>query len=139
MFPTKPYDPWSKRQMHALRHARTLDAATASGEHAGCFGWCMFDYPTHKDFGSGDRVCYHGVMDAFRNPKLAAAAYAYSSSTKGEITSVPAARDIIRFLKRTDERKETDEDTENSLVRHYRFVDGPARFFGGGGLPGVAH
>ena len=62
--------------MHALRHARTLDAAAASGEHAGCFGWCMFDYATHKDFGSGDRVCYHGVMDAFRNPKLAAAVYA---------------------------------------------------------------
>ena len=76
MFPTKPYDPWSKRQMHALRHARTLDAAMASGEHAGCFGWCMFDYATHKDFGSGDRICYHGVMDAFRNPKMAAAAYA---------------------------------------------------------------
>jgi beta-galactosidase len=84
MFPTKPYDPWSKRQMHALRHARTLDAAIASGEHAGCFGWCMFDYPTHKDFGSGDRVCYHGVMDAFRNPKLAAAAYA----SQGEETPV---------------------------------------------------
>ncbi len=82
MFPTKPYDPWSKRQMHALRHARTLDAATASGEHAGCFGWCMFDYPTHKDFGSGDRVCYHGVMDAFRNPKLAAAAYASQGDGK---------------------------------------------------------
>lgn len=32
--------------------------------------------------------------------QLAAAAYAYSSSTKGEITSVPAARDIIRFLKK---------------------------------------
>ena len=29
-----------------------------------------------KDFGSGDRVCYHGVMDTFRNPKLAAALYA---------------------------------------------------------------
>ena len=76
MFPTKSFDPWRRRQMHALRHARTLDAAQASGEHAGCFGWCMFDYPTHKDFGSGDRVCYHGVLDAFRNPKLAAAAYA---------------------------------------------------------------
>lgn len=76
MFPTKSFDPWQKRQEHALRHARVLDAAYASGEHAGCFGWCMFDYPTHKDFGSGDRVCYHGVMDAFRNPKLAAAVYA---------------------------------------------------------------
>lgn len=76
MFPTKAYDPWQKRQEHALRHARVLNAACASGEHAGCFGWCMFDYATHKDFGSGDRICYHGVMDAFRNPKLAAAVYA---------------------------------------------------------------
>ena len=76
MFPTKAFDPWQKRQEHALRHARVLNDAMADGKHAGCFGWCMFDYPTHKDFGSGDRVCYHGVMDAFRNPKLAAAVYA---------------------------------------------------------------
>ena len=76
MYPTKPFDTWQRRQEHALRHARVQDAALADGEHAGCFGWCMFDYPTHKDFGSGDRVCYHGVMDAFRNPKLAAALYA---------------------------------------------------------------
>ncbi len=76
MFPTKAFDPWEKRQEHALRHARVQAAAAASGEHAGCFGWCMFDYQTHKDFGSGDRLCYHGVMDAFRNPKLAAALYA---------------------------------------------------------------
>ena len=76
MFPTKSYDPWQKRQSHALRHARVLNDAIADGEHAGCFGWCMFDYPTHKDFGSGDRVCHHGVMDAFRNPKLAAFVYA---------------------------------------------------------------
>ena len=76
MFPTKPFDTWERRQEHALRHARVQDAARADGEHAGCFGWCMFDYPTHKDFGSGDRVCYHGVLDFFRNPKLAAATYA---------------------------------------------------------------
>ena len=76
MYPTKPFDTWERRQEQALRHARVQDAAVADGEHAGCFGWCMFDYPTHKDFGSGDRVCYHGVLDAFRNPKLAAATYA---------------------------------------------------------------
>ncbi len=76
MFPTKSYDPWSKRQEHALRHARVQNDARADGQHAGCFGWCMFDYATHKDFGSGDKICYHGVMDAFRNPKLAAALYA---------------------------------------------------------------
>lgn len=76
MYPTKSFDDSLHRQEHALRHARVLNAAYASGEHAGCFGWCMFDYATHKDFGSGDRICYHGVMDGFRNPKLAAALYA---------------------------------------------------------------
>ena len=76
MFPTKSFDPWQKRQEHALRHARVQADAMASGIHAGCFGWCMFDYQTHKDFGSGDRICYHGVLDMFRNPKLAAALYA---------------------------------------------------------------
>ena len=82
MFPTKSYDSWQKRQEQALRHLRVLNDAAADGNHAGCFGWCMFDYPTHKDFGSGDRVCHHGVMDAFRNPKLAAFAYASQSDAK---------------------------------------------------------
>ena len=84
MFPTKSFDSWAKRQAHALRHARVLGDAMADGQHCGCFQWCMFDYPTHKDFGSGDRVCYHGVMDAFRNPKLAASIYA----SQGEETPV---------------------------------------------------
>ena len=82
MFPTKSFDPWSKRQEQALRHARVQNDARADGEHAGCFGWCMFDYATHKDFGSGDKICYHGVMDAFRNPKLAAALYASQGETQ---------------------------------------------------------
>ena len=76
MFPTKAFDPWQKRQDHALRHARVIDDAMADGAHLGVTAWCMFDYATHKDFGSGDRICYHGVMDPFRNPKLAAAVYA---------------------------------------------------------------
>lgn len=93
MFPTKSYDPWLKRQEHALRHGRVLNGAMGSGEHAGSFGWCMFDYPTHKDFGSGDRICYHGVMDAFRNPKLAAALYA--SQGEGEpVLEVASSMDI---------------------------------------------
>ena len=82
MFPTKSFDSWEKRQEQALRHLRVQNDAALDGEHAGCFGWCMFDYATHKDFGSGDRVCYHGVMDAFRNPKLAA--YAYASQGEGK-------------------------------------------------------
>lgn len=76
MYPTKSFDDGPHRQEHALRHVRVQNVAYSSGEHAGCFGWCMFDYQTHKDFGSGDRICYHGVMDMFRNPKLAASVYA---------------------------------------------------------------
>ena len=92
MFPTKPYDTWEKRQEHALRHARVQGAAFTSGEHTGCFGWCMFDYATHAEFGSGDRICYHGVMDSFRNPKLAAAVYA--SQGEAPVLEVGSSMDI---------------------------------------------
>ena len=93
MFPTKSGDTWQRRQEHALRHARVQDDAASDGGHVGCFGWCMFDYPTHKDFGSGDRVCYHGVMDAFRNPKLAA--YLYASQGEGKpVLAVGSSMDI---------------------------------------------
>lgn len=76
MYPTKSYDWEEHRVQHALRHANVLDAVAGEEAIAGSFGWCMFDYNTHKDFGSGDRICYHGVMDMFRNPKLAALVYA---------------------------------------------------------------
>ena len=76
MYPTKAFDNEERRSEHAIRHANVLDAVTGQPDIAGSFGWCMFDYNTHKDFGSGDRICYHGVMDMFRNPKLAANIYA---------------------------------------------------------------
>ena len=76
MYPTKAYDCEEHRAEHAMRHAKVLNDVNANQDIAGSFGWCMSDYNTHKDFGSGDRVCYHGVMDMFRNPKLAAFVYA---------------------------------------------------------------
>ena len=76
MYPTKAFDNEERRGEHAIRHANVLDAVAGQPDIAGSFGWCMFDYNTHKDFGSGDRICYHGVMDMFRNPKLAANIYA---------------------------------------------------------------
>ena len=93
MYPTKPFDDASHRQEHALRHVRIQNDAAADGEHAGCFGWGMFDYPTHRDFGSGDRVCYHGVLDAFRNPKPAAAVYA-SQGDQEPVLTLSAPMDI---------------------------------------------
>lgn len=80
MYPTKSYDCEDHRVEHALRHARVLDAVASYEDIAGSCGWCMADYNTHKDFGSGDRICYHGVTDMFRNPKLAASVYASQGS-----------------------------------------------------------
>lgn len=82
MFPTKPCDDSPHRLQHVLRYANMLDGVFAADNTCGCFGWCMFDYNTHKDFGSGDRICYHGVLDMFRNPKWAAGAF--SSMSDGE-------------------------------------------------------
>ena len=93
MFPTKSFDKWSLRQDHALRHATVMNAAMGSHEHAGVFQWCMFDYATHKDFGSGDRICYHGVMDAFRNPKLASYVYAIQGEDK-DVLEISSTMDI---------------------------------------------
>ncbi|MCH5159453.1 MAG: glycoside hydrolase family 2 protein [Clostridiales bacterium] len=75
MFPTKSFDDAPHQREHVLRYARMLDGVFAASDTAGAFGWCMFDYNTHKDFGSGDRVCYHGVMDMFRNPKWASGVF----------------------------------------------------------------
>lgn len=86
MFPTKSYDCEEHRVEHMLRHARVLDAVRKNEDIAGCIGWCMFDYNTHKDFGSGDRICYHGVMDMFRNPKLAASVYACQQDEEPVLT-----------------------------------------------------
>lgn len=75
MYPTKKFDCEEKRVEHALRHLRVLDRMYGTPQISGVVGWCMSDYNTHKDFGSGDIICYHGVTDLFRLPKYAAAAY----------------------------------------------------------------
>ena len=79
MFPTKSHDQEQRQAEHVLRHLDVLNAMYGDPAIAGCIGWCAFDYNTHKDFGSGDRLCHHGVMDMFREPKFAAFAYASQS------------------------------------------------------------
>ena len=75
MFPTKSFDNEDHRLEQALRHARVINDVASHSDICGSFAWCMADYNTHKDFGSGDRICYHGVTDMFRNHKMAAAVY----------------------------------------------------------------
>lgn len=76
MFPTKSFDDESKRISHTKRHFRVLNDAYQQQGIMGALGWCMHDYNTHKDFGSNDRICYHGVLDMNRNDKYAASVYA---------------------------------------------------------------
>ena len=94
MYPTKTFDDELHRQEHALRHCNVLDSVMANEDIAGSFGWCMFDYNTHKDFGSGDRVCYHGVTDMFRNPKLAAYVYASQNKDIDPVLEISSSMDI---------------------------------------------
>ena len=94
MFPTKVFDSELHRQEHALRHCNVLDSVMANEDICGSFGWCMFDYNTHKDFGSGDRVCYHGVTDMFRNFKIAAYAYASQNKDIDPVLEVSSSMDI---------------------------------------------
>lgn len=93
MYSTKAFDDEEHRLEHMLRHARVLDAVASYDDIAGSFGWCMFDYNTHKEFGSGDRICYHGVCDMFRNKKLAAQLYAIQDS-KEPILKLSSSMDI---------------------------------------------
>ncbi len=82
MFPTRPSDPEGIRTEQALRHARVLDAMYAHRWTSGAIGWCMSDYHTHDQFGGGDQICWHGVADMFRIPKLAASVYASQQEGK---------------------------------------------------------
>ncbi|MEM9950482.1 MAG: glycoside hydrolase family 2 TIM barrel-domain containing protein [Chloroflexota bacterium] len=85
MFPTKTFDSEERQHEHVQRHARIQSMAMSTGGVSGAIGWCAFDYNTHLDFGSGDRVCYHGVMDMWRQPKWAAYVYRSQKSREEEI------------------------------------------------------
>lgn len=92
MFPTKSFDQEERMIEHALRHARVQNQQMGMPNVAGAIGWCAFDYNTHKEFGSGDMICYHGVMDIFRLPKYAA--YFYESQISPEVRPVLRAATI---------------------------------------------
>ena len=59
MHPIKPFDTYLWRLETTLRYAKIIDDTFKYNSILGVIGWCAFDYNTHKDFGSGDRICYH--------------------------------------------------------------------------------
>lgn len=90
MCPTKPIDNVDRITEHTRLHAHVMSQVGQSPQIAGALGWCAFDYNTHGDFGSGDRICHHGVCDMFRIPKDAAGVYAAQCDPDEEIVLWPA-------------------------------------------------
>jgi beta-galactosidase len=91
-YPTKSFDNTERLTEHTLRHARVHNQLASNPQYAGGIGWCAFDYNTHFDFGSGDRICYHGVADIFREPKPAAGFYKSQCDPAEEIVLETAFR-----------------------------------------------
>jgi beta-galactosidase len=89
-YPTKTIDNIERLREHTVRHARVHDQLASDPQYAGGIGWCAFDYNTHANFGTGDRICYHGVTDIFREPKPAAGFYRSQCDPDEEIVLVPA-------------------------------------------------
>jgi beta-galactosidase len=89
-YPTKTIDNIERLREHTIRHARVHDQLASNPQYAGGIGWCAFDYNTHSNFGSGDRICYHGVTDIFREPKPAAGFYRSQCDPDEEIVLVPS-------------------------------------------------
>lgn len=90
MYPTKRNDNVERVTEHAMRHARVHNQLASDKRYAGGIGWCAFDYNTHANFCSSDRVCYHGVSDIFRIPKPAAGFYKSQCDPAEEIVLEPA-------------------------------------------------
>lgn len=90
MYPTKRADNVERIKEHTHRHARVHDQLASDVKYAGGLGWCAFDYNTHDYFGSGDRICYHGVSDIFRIHKPAAGFYMSQVDPAEQIVLEPA-------------------------------------------------
>jgi beta-galactosidase len=89
-FPTKTTDDDERQREHTLRHARIHNQLASDPQYSGGIGWCAFDYNTHANFGAGDRICYHGVTDIFRENKPAAQFYRSQCDPVEEIVLEPA-------------------------------------------------
>ncbi len=92
MFPTQRKGSDTRLIAHAQKHASIQNVSYGLTELAGASGWCAFDYNTHASFGSGDRICYHGVMDIWRIPKYAAYFYQSQRDVQDGLTLFIARR-----------------------------------------------
>ena len=74
---------------HTMRHARVHNQLGSINDTPGGIAGYAFDYNTHSNFCSGDRVCYHGVSDIF-HPLNRAAGSTSQCDLREEIVLEPA-------------------------------------------------
>lgn len=82
MFSTKVSDKPIHQDSHIHRHLRVLNDTLEHDNIVGISPWCMHDYYTHYQFGSGDHICYHGILDSYRLPKLASHFYRVQNASE---------------------------------------------------------
>lgn len=75
MYPNKVYDNETRRTRASIIHKNVISKVEKTKGIMGAMGWVMSDYNTHKAFGGNDMICYHGVLDMFRNPKESSYTY----------------------------------------------------------------
>ncbi len=95
MHPNKPYDTEKRRLDTSLIHKNIISRVEKTKGIIGAMGWAFADYNTHKNFGPNDMICYHGVLDMFRNPKLSSFVYSvYREKPFLEISTALAPGDF---------------------------------------------
>jgi beta-galactosidase len=87
MYPVQRSEGYEKQTQLALFHAHKLEALYKNQRICGLIGWCMSDYLTHREFGPSDNVCYHGVSDQYRIPKLVASVYSSQQQNTPVLTT----------------------------------------------------
>ena len=89
MYPTRKNNNEQRLVNHALGHLKMYSDVNKMSNIGGAIGWCYYDYNTHFEFGSGDKICYHGVFDIFRMPKFAAYVYKSQIDPNREVVLEP--------------------------------------------------
>ena len=73
-YSVKMFDSEDKKIKQIKNHLSVLNDYIIT-DNIGIIGSSLTDYNTHKNFGSGDNVNYHGILDMFRNEKPACNVY----------------------------------------------------------------
>jgi len=91
LLPAKPDDNEARHEKVAVYHAEVLNKVLANDRHLGAIAWCMSDYNTHNDHNSLQKICFHGVFDMFRVPKMSAYLYKCQKSPEEELVLEPCS------------------------------------------------